>query len=585
MTTSSKIYQILLPDERRRAASVFFYMLGGMLLEMLSIGLIIPIMTIMRGDANIKNSRLDALFGHLDQKDVVMLSMCVLISIYLVKNLFLAFLAFKQSQFAYGIQEELSQRLFLSYMRQPYPFHLERNSAQLIRNITSEVSFFSSHALIPGMLLVAESLVIFGVGGLLLYMEPVGAILVLVFIGGSAWSFQRITRRYISHWGEIRQQHEGLCLQHLQQGLGGVKDVKLLGRESYFLSQYATHNRLGTLAAQNQSTLQQLPRITLEFLAVMGLAVLVMSMVMLGRDIAMFLPSLGFFAMAALRLMPSVNRILTSVQTLRFMSPTISMLHSELEHPNILSLSGKAAPVSFFSNAIALVGVSFSYQTNTTHILEDITLTINRGETVGFVGSSGAGKSTLVDIMLGLLSPSRGQILVDEIDIHDALRTWQNQIGYVPQSIYLTDDTLRCNIAFGLPEALIDEAAVARAIRAAQLEEFIGSLPEGLDTMVGERGIRLSGGQRQRIGIARALYHDPAILVLDEATSALDQETEKEVMAAINVLHGQKTIVIIAHRLSTVEKCDRLYRIERGKVVAQGSVGTIIQDIKTSPLV
>jgi ABC-type multidrug transport system fused ATPase/permease subunit len=357
-------------------------------------------------------------------------------------------------------------------------------------------------------------------------------------------------------------------MQHLRQGLGGAKDVKLLGREATFLDAFQTHNVRSAQVNQYQAMTQMLPRLWLELLAVAGLATLVVAMLAQGREMTAVMPTLGLFAAAAFRLMPSVNRVLNSLQVLRYCMPVVDVLHEELKlaPPEPPTRSGKSPSLM---SEIRLDDVEFTYPTGATPALSGVSLAVRKGESVGFVGPSGSGKSTLVDIVLGLLTPDTGTVLVDGADIQGDLRAWQDQIGYVPQSIYLTDDTLRRNVAFGLPDDAIDEAAVRRAIRAAQLEEFVASLPLGFDTLVGEQGVRLSGGQRQRIGIARALYHDPAVLVLDEATSALDTATEKGVIEAVTALHGRKTVLIVAHRLSTVAHCDRLFRLEQGRVVAE----------------
>jgi len=569
-----KIWGLLTSAERRSAGLLLGLMIIGMVLETLGVGLVIPALALLTQRDFVSNYPvlqpvLQAL-GNPSQQTLVIGGMLVLVGVYLIKALFLAYLAWRQTRFAFGVQAQLSQRLFTVYLRQPYTFHLQRNSAQLIRNVISEVGMFTGNGILPGMMLLTESLVLLGLCGLLLIVEPLGALIVVSVLGTAAWGFHRLTCGRIARWGQARQHHEGLRLQHLQQGLGGAKDVKLLGRESDFLEQYRLHNTQSARVGQLQSTLQQLPRLWLELLAVSGLAILVISMLAQNRELEAVLPTLGLFAAAAFRIMPSVNRVLSAVQSLRYGLPVIDILHTEL-HLTTPEAADTHSSVTPFRAALELSHITYAYSGAAEPALKDISLAIQRGESVGFIGASGAGKSTLVDILLGLLTPATGEVRVDDKDIQVNLRNWQDQIGYVPQSIYLTDDTLRRNVAFGLPNEQIDDAAVQRAIKAAQLEEFVASLPDEMETLVGERGIRLSGGQRQRIGIARALYHDPAVLVLDEATSSLDTATEHDVMQAVHALQGSKTILIVAHRLSTVEHCDRLYRLEQGRVAAEGS--------------
>jgi len=579
LSTARKIWDLLTFAERRSAVVLLGLMLIGMVLETLGVGLVIPAIALLTQSEFARNypalqPALQAL-GNPNQRSLAVGGMLVLVGVYLIKTLFLAFLAWRQTRFAFDVQMQLSQRLFTLYLRQPYTFHLQRNSAQLIRNVINEVSVFTFNEILPGMTLLTESLVLLGLCSLLLVIEPLGALIVASVLGTAAWGFHHLTRGHIARWGEARQHHEGLRIQHLQQGLGGAKDVKLFGRETEFLEQYRLHNVQSARVGQLQQTLTQLPRLWLELLAVSGLAILVISMLAQNRALEAVLPTLGLFAAAAFRLIPSVIRVLNSVQSLRYGLPVIDILHTELKLATP-EVAGTHSPVTPFRAALELSQITYTYPSTAEPVLKDISLAIQRGESVGFIGASGAGKSTLVDILLGLLTPDTGEVRMDGKDIQANLRNWQDQIGYVPQSIFLTDDTLRRNVAFGLPNEQIDDAAVQRAIRAAQLEEFVASLPDGLENLVGERGIRLSGGQRQRIGIARALYHDPAVLVLDEATSALDTDTERGVMQAVTAFQGSKTILIIAHRLSTVEHCNRLYRLHEGRVVEEGTPNTMV---------
>lgn len=577
-----KLYTLLTVQQRRQATVLLVLMLIGTILETLSIGLVIPAFALMiETDVAVSYPQLQPLlhyFGNPTQKQLITGGILALLSLYLVKAIFLAFLTWRQNAFVFGARGILSQRLFASYLRQPWTFHLQRNSAQLINILTNETNQFTSHALQPAFSLLAEGIVFLGICTLLIVAQPLGALLVIGALGLAAWGFHKITRGYLLRWGQDRQYHEGMRVQHVQQGLGGAKEIKLLGREADFLAQYGKHNLASVRAVGLQNTLQQLPRMWIELLAVAGLAILILAMLEQGKPIAMVLPMLAMFTVAALRLIPSVNRIVGSLQSLRYVAPVINTLHQEMQLLDAAAVPrGSALPP--FRHGISLEHVSYHYPDTEKPVLLDVNLRIPFGASVGFVGGSGAGKSTLVDVILGLLSPIHGHVKIDGIDIQINLRSWQDQIGYVPQNIFLSDDSLRRNIAFGLADDQIDDAAVHRALQSAQLEEFVSNLPQGWDTVVGERGVRLSGGQRQRIGIARALYHDPAVLVLDEATSALDTVTEQGVMDAVNALVGNKTILIVAHRLSTIARCDQLYRLEGGMLAKEEKLDSVLQKL------
>jgi len=350
--------------------------------------------------------------------------------------------------------------------------------------------------------------------------------------------------------------------------------ILIQNREKDFINQYSIHNAKGYAIGQMINTLKAMPRLLLEFLAVAAIVIVFLVMLAQGSKIESILPVLAFFAVTAFRLMPSANRILGAVQNVHYHLPVINVLFLDMLLP-IINKKSKELPV-LFNKKIEISKIGFKFENTSEPVIKDMSFKINYGELIGIIGPSGSGKSTLVDIILGLLKPSSGEILIDGLDINKNLRGWQNNIGYVPQSIYLTDDTLRRNVAFGLANENISEVAVNKAIKAAQLEGFIKDLPDGLDTVVGEHGVRLSGGQRQRIGVARALYHDPSVLVLDEATSSLDTETEAGVMDAIEALKGNKTIIIVAHRLSTVENCARIYKLKKGLVVGEGTPAEIL---------
>ena len=573
MSTARKIYGLLTPAERRSGAVLLALMVAGMGLEMLGVGVVLPAIVLMvESDVASAYPAVRpwlARIGNPTQVQLVAGGMIVLVIIYLIRGLFLGFLIARQMHFAFGAQADLSNRLFGVYLRQPYAFHLQRNSAQLIVNLTSEIRLFTFTAMLPLMVLLTEGLVLAGIIALLLILEPAATLLMVTTLGAAAWCFDRLIRTRIARAASERQHHDGQRLQHLQQGLGGVKAVKLHGREREFLSRHDVHNVRSARAVQVQQTLQQLPRLWLEFSGAIALAGVVVASLWQGRSVDTLVPALGLFSAAGLRLMPSVHRLMGSAQYIRSSLPVINALHAELQLPVPAERPEPAAPWRLRSR-ITVNNVTFSYASASTSALQNVSFEMQKNECIGLIGPSGSGKSTLVDVILGLLEPDDGHILVDDRDIATCTRAWQNQIGYVPQVIFLTDDTIRRNVAFGVPDGSIDDAAVTRAIQSAQLQALIEDLPAGVNTMVGEDGVRLSGGQRQRIGIARALYHDPSVLVLDEATSSLDTQTERDVMESVRALQGHKTILIVAHRLSTVERCDRLYYLEHGRIVREG---------------
>jgi ABC-type multidrug transport system fused ATPase/permease subunit len=547
----------------------------GMFLETISLGIVVPIIGILtQDDYQQKYPFIVDIFGNLSREELISAVMVAMVLIYVVRSLFLFWSLWIQKGFSASVSGRLSQSLFSIYLRQPYMFHLQRNSSTLMRNAKNATSVVTC-GVDPFLVLLTDGLVAIAMFALLIAVEPVGTLAVLLVFGLSTFVFQRTTRRRIDNWGYQVDYHETKILQHLQEGFGGAKDVKVLGRENEFLSQHEKH--LGESIRINRiyNVILTLPRSFMEIITIVGLCLLVVSMVVRGRELADIVPILGLFAAAAFRVMPSINRLLMATQTLIFNRSIIASVYKDflLDGPDSLSLKSETK----FATQLELTDVSFKYPTAANASLQNVSLVVKRGEAVGFVGPSGAGKSTLVDVILGLFAPTSGVVKVDGQDVQQNLRNWQNQIGYVPQAIYLTDDTLRRNVAFGLNDENIDDNLVRNAIRLAQLEEFVATLPEKLETVVGERGVRLSGGQRQRIGIARALYHNPSVLVLDEATSSLDTPTEHGVMQAVQALQGSKTVLIVAHRLSTVEYCDRLYKIENARITEEGTFDKVVK--------
>lgn len=572
-----KLQFLLNAQQKKQLVILSILLIIGMLFEMAGLGVLIPALGLMLSTKGAKDypalqPLLNSL-GNPSQNELVLYGMLFLVLLYFLKALFLVFLSWRQSKFSAEFSAELSSRLFFGYLRQPYAFHLHRNSAELLRNIRGEVGELTEITK-SVIILTIEFTVVVGIGFVLILQNPLGTLVVTAFLGLSSFGVYRLTKKKLLNWGERRQIHEGEMNQHLLQGIGGVKEVKLYGKEESFLKEFDEHNYGRARVITRQYTMMYFPRLYLEFIAVVALAGAVIMMMIQGKPLAGFITTIGIFVAGAFRMIPSVNRIMGSIQFIRYSSPVVDVLYKEcklIRNSDTAELAHSTVPNVLFSKEIELQNINFTYASASHRSLENISMKIVKGESVGFVGTTGSGKSTLIDIILGLLPPVSGNINVDGNNISGNLRSWQNQIGYVPQTIYLTDDTIRRNVAFGVPDELINNEAVEKAISAAQMSDFIKHLPDGMQTFVGEHGVRLSGGQRQRIGLARALYYDPALLVLDEATSALDSNTESDVMEAVLSLRNSKTIIIVAHRLSTLGNCDRVYKLEKGKIIQEGT--------------
>jgi ABC-type multidrug transport system fused ATPase/permease subunit len=562
------VWRALAINERRKLFFVWILVLIGMMLELLSLGLIIPFMGLLtQDDYAEKFPSLYERLGEPTQQEILVTGVLFILAVYLVKAIFTYYSNWVQRAFLNRAKARLSNEIFQRYLCQPYSFHLDHNSSTLITNAENGRTIVSG-GLEPLLVLLTDGLIATGMFVLLLLVEPIGTLCVLVLFAAASVLFQFSTRKRIHEWGIAKKIESRLVLKHLQQGLGGAKEVKIMGREQLFLEEHKKSVSASMEVDRRFMMLQVIPRLWLELLAIVGLVVLVLAMIGSGDSVSQILPVLGLFAATSFRIIPSINRILASIQTLGYSKPIIRSVFDDLQL--LVPITPKTGTEIQFSTSVCFENVSFKYSNAVGNANENLSFCIGKGEAVGIIGHSGAGKSTLVDILLGLLQPTAGAVLVDGADIQNNLRSWQNHIGYVPQTIYLVDDTLARNVAFGLPDELVDHDAIARSIKAAQLDEFVSTLPDGLDTIVGERGVRLSGGQRQRIGIARALYNDPEILVLDEATSSLDTETEQGVMDAVKELLGTKTIVIIAHRTTTVSYCTKVYKMDKAQIVGSG---------------
>jgi ATP-binding cassette subfamily C protein len=477
-----------------------------------------------------------------------------------------------QTNFLVEAHTDVVIRLTRAYLHAPYRMHLARNSSEMVRNVLGETGIVFSSIVTPLLTIATEGLVAILVASLIVYAQPLVAGGAFVFFGLAAIIFYRLIRRELSELGLRNQMHGRAALQWLTQALVGVKEAQLYGKEDFFTAAVERHFRANVRASNELTFTTQLPRYFNELVAVLGM--LVVTFALLAADVAAIVPTLVLFAVAAMRIIPSLSRILTSAGLLRYGLPALRVVYGDLQAvpaPPAAALlpDPAAAPERFESLVVEELTHRYGEASRFQIVVPN--LRIARGESVAFVGPSGSGKTTLIDLLVGLLEPDSGRILINGRDLRTQARAWRQRIGYIPQAIYLLDDTIRRNVAFGEEDARIDVARVDNALRVAQLEEFVDSLPDGPETMIGDRGVRLSGGQRQRIGIARALYRDPELLILDEGTSALDGTTEAQLVEAIGRLGLDKTKIVIAHRLSTVATCDRILFMQDGRILVAGT--------------
>jgi len=516
-----------------------------------------------------------------DSKDLLLWGSLALLISFMIKSLYTIAFGFYQARFIFNRKFIISHRLMSFYMQAPYTFHLKRNTAELLRNITQEINLVVSNLLTNILNICKETIMAVSILAFLLYMEPLITLIVILFSGVGAGGFIFFTQKRVKRYGRQEQQHRGNMIKAVQQGLGGIKEARVLNRENEFIKAFREEAYSSSRLAAYMRFIQQIPKPVVETTAIMAMILISALMILQGRPMSTIIPILTLFAMATVRLMPSVQNMSTIYTNLRYNIVALDPIYEDLRdltdsNKQFVSDRKHDTNINLESYIIAK-DISFSYPGSDEKALRNVSFEIPSGKAVAFVGESGAGKTTIVDMLLGLLRPTHGTIKVDGVDIHNNLSAWQKNVGYIPQSIYLSDDSIRNNIAFGVPETEIDDEKVWRAIESAQLTRMIKQLPKGLDTKVGEHGTRISGGQRQRIGIARALYHDPQVIVMDEATSALDNVTEKKITKAIDSLKGNKTIIMIAHRLTTVENCDTLYLMRDGEIIDVGSYDELIE--------
>lgn len=538
----------------------------GMVLEVFGLGILIPALSILLEPELVEKtpilSVLRSNLSEISDQSFLIFFLLSIVFVYLIKTLFLVFLTFKQNRFLYNITAYLSNNLFVNYMTQQYSFHLNNNISELSKNLQLEISYFNTYIL-HLITIFIEAGFILAILSTIIYIEPFGALSIGFFYGFLSIIFLKLTKKKLKEWGGLREELDKSISKIIIESLGGIKDILILGKETFYSDQFSSKTYLKSRISSNQGTISQIPRFYLELISIIGLVSFVILMVLKGEASTKLVTVLGVFVAATFRMIPSLNRILAAVQSLKFYQPSINIIYNE--NKKIKNAKTQNRANYKFKSKIKFKNVDFGF-INNKNVLSKVDLEINIGETIGIIGESGSGKSTLIDLLIGLHRPTVGNIIIDDDYNLHSTQSWRNNIGYVSQSIFLIDESIKNNIAFGVEKNKINEVRINELIKKVQLEDFIISLNDGIETKVGERGVQLSGGQRQRIGIARALYHDPDLLVLDEATSALDSKTEQSVMNSINKLLGQKTIIIIAHRLSTLGNCNKIFEVKNNQL-------------------
>ena len=584
--TVRKVLKLLSKGDKKKLVLLLFVDIISSIVGLAGIASIMPFVAIVSNPEFVfKNKYLSAIYHFLNFGNInefIIFTGIAILLIFVFSNIILALSAWFNISYTRSISYNLSRSLLRYYLTQQYEFFLKRNSSDLIKNIFSEVGLVIGQVIKPGLELIAKGLMSLFIALFLVYMSPGVAFVVVAVLGGIYGLVYLFIRKKITKSGIVRVRTNKERFTSASEVFGGIKDVKLLGKEQVYLTRYSKVALEFETVQATVQVLTQMPKFALETIAFGGILLLVISLFVIGGEIQNVLPLIALYTFAGYKLMPAVETIFKALAGIRGSIASVDLLYKEIENYKAYETEGdedhdySRLP---FKQRLELNDIIFAYKGMDIPVIDKMTLSIKANTAVGFVGATGCGKTTTIDIILGLLNPQTGKLLVDGVPVvKENLRNWQNQLGYVPQQIYLLDDTIIRNIAFGVPDDEIDMEAVVRAAGIANIQSFIeNELPCGYKTIAGERGVRLSGGQRQRIGIARALYYDPAVLVFDEATSALDNITEAAVMDAIENIIGTKTIIIIAHRLTTVKKCDAIYYMEKGKVMAQGTYDELIE--------
>lgn len=576
-----KMNVLLDGKQKAKMGGIVVLMIIGAALEACSIGLVIPIITtLLDPEAVNGDGYLGDIYRFLGMKSTsqfTIVMLLVIIAAFVVKNVFLYFQNVVQLRFVYTNQFATSRRMMINFMEHPYEYYLNADTSVIQRSITSDVN--NMYGLILSSLQLLSEIIMFLVLVIVLMtQDPMMILTIALLLVIVLLVIKCILKPIMIKAGEDNQEYYSGLYKWIDQSVMGIKEIKIANKESYFINEYSKCGAGYVGAVQKYNIYNATPRLLIETVCIAGLVLYLILQIASGKEVAAMITQIGVFAVAAMRLLPSANRINNYLTSISYFEPFFmgvsDNLQEEINDRNVnydaeayeARKEIKKLPVL---KKIELKDIVYKYPNTDVLIFNHADMEIPVGCSVGVVGTSGAGKTTIIDVLLGLLNIQEGSILADGVEVREHYEEWLKNIGYIPQTIFMIDASIRKNVAFGVPDEEIDDNKVWQALKEAQLDEFVRGLPEGLDTGIGERGIRLSGGQRQRIGIARALFEDPEVLVLDEATSALDNETEAAIMDSINRLHGRKTLIIIAHRLQTIEKCDMVYRVENGQIARE----------------
>lgn len=581
----SKVNYIFDKKQKLQSVLLCIGLFVGALLELVGVSFITQLVTLISNPEKIHSNEIMQycydFFNMTSDRQFFLFVVIALIFVYLIKNLYLLWINYVQYTFVFNNQLRLSGRLIDCYLKKPYTYHLDNNSAEMVRNVMLDSERFFQ-MLLSVFLTLSEILVSALLCVFLLIVDPVITISVVAILAVFTGLYLILFKGKAKKYGKTNQIYDGKMHQSINQALGAVKDIKILHREKYFADSFLAYGKKKMTAVRNNNVLGQFPKYLIETVCIGTVLLVLVFKIYKGEDLNTMIPQLAAFAIAAFKLLPSVSKINNYANLIVFLKPSVDLIYRDIkdtedmvnyeiadESGNIIEINDDGSQnkdTCHVADKISINNIVYRYPHTDRDVLNGISFEIPLGKSIGFIGESGSGKSTLADVILGILTPTSGTVMYGNMDVHKHPLKWSKKLAYIPQSIFLCDDTIRNNVAFGIDEDKIDDEKVWKALREAQLEQFVKSQPDGLDSMVGERGVRISGGQRQRIGIARALYDNPEILVLDEATSALDTGTESAVMEAIDKLSGTMTLIIIAHRLTTIKNCDYVYKVENGNI-------------------